>query len=102
MLNIKLISLLEEYSPIKSELKEEMSLYHDLNISGDDADEFLHKYSEAFNVSISNLDFADYFPSEGDPIFPAIIRFITGRKNREYKRLTIKNLQEAIEAKVLK
>jgi hypothetical protein len=87
---------------MKENLKSETSLYHDLNIYGDDANEFLTKYSRIFDVSIRNLNFAEYFPSEGDSILPTILRFITGRKRKKYKKLTLQQLQDSIETKELK
>lgn len=102
MLDKKLIDLIEEYNPLKECLMEDMSLYHDLNIYGDDADELLIKYSEMFNVSLSSFNFKDYFPFEGDEFVSAIIRFFTRKKRPELKRLTISHLQDAIELKELK
>lgn len=102
MLDVKLIELIEQYNSSNKGLSEDMSLFHDLNIYGDDADELLEKYSEEFNVSLTNFKFSDYFPFEGDPIIPVIVSIIFKKKGKEFKRLTIRNLQEAIISKELK
>ncbi|MGV8138344.1 MAG: DUF1493 family protein [Mangrovibacterium sp.] len=102
MLDNRLINLIEEYSPLKEDLKSETSLYHDLNIYGDDADELLTKYSKIFGVSIKNLSFTEYFPSEGDSVLPTILRIIRGKKREKYKKLTLQQLQDSIETKELK
>lgn len=39
---------------------------------------------------------ADYFSNEGGPILPAIIRFLTNRKKRERKVLTVAHLEKGI------
>ncbi len=102
MINKKLIELIEQYHSSDKGLSEDLSLFHDLNIYGDDADELLGKYSEEFNVSMANFKFSDYFPFEGDPIIPFIVRFISKKKEKQFKRLTIRNLQEAIILQELK
>src|SRR5687767_11367336 len=47
-----------------SELRSSSRLLHDLKIDGDDASELLAEYAEAFQVDLSQLDFASYFRSE--------------------------------------
>lgn len=98
-INSNLIKLIEEYTGSLAGFAniENMSLYHDLSIYGDDADELLVKYACLFNVSMSHFRFKDYFPEEGDPMFDAIKNLL--KKVREYKRLTIGDLQKGIENK---
>jgi hypothetical protein len=74
---------------------EDMGLYHDLDIYGDDADELLTKYSKMFNVSLEGFRFSDFFPNEGSTL-GEIWRFITLRPKKIYKRLTIGDLQNGI------
>lgn len=101
VLNVRFKEFLESYFSDKEELNAETCLYHDLTIYGDDADEFLQKYSEIFNISIPPFQFADYFPYEGDIILPAIIAKLSEKRRKEYKRLTISQLQNSIETKIL-
>jgi uncharacterized protein DUF1493 len=68
----------------------------DLGIYGDDADEFLMAFSKEFNVDISNFPIGSYFSDEGDIILPAIIRFLTNKKRKERKNLTVGDLEKAI------
>jgi hypothetical protein len=68
----------------------------DLAITGDDADEFLVAFGKEFNVDVSKFPAGDYFDDEGDPILPAIIRFLTNKKKRKRKPLTVGQLEKAI------
>lgn len=92
-----LIKLIEEYTGSLKAFSDigNVSLYHNLSIYGDDADELLSKYSSLFNVSMDEFHFNDYFPEEGDQIF-SFLKGLFSRRNKEYKRLTIMNLQEGI------
>ena len=96
-INRDLIHLIEEYAGSIEALPdiENISLYHNLSIYGDDADELLSKYSSLFNVSMNEFHFNDYFPEEGDEIF-GFIKGLFTRKRKEYKQLTIRDLQEGI------
>ena len=44
-------------------------LFHDLGITGDDADELLTDYVDAFQVHMTGFKFTDYFTSEPPSIF---------------------------------
>lgn len=96
-MNRDLIKLIEEYAGSLEDFPdiENVSLYHDLSIYGDDADELLSKYSSLFHVSLDEFHFNDYFPEEGDPIFGMIKDLFRGEEKR-YKDLTIKDLQDGI------
>jgi hypothetical protein len=74
----------------------ETSIEQDLNIYGDDSDEFLIAFGKEFNVNVSQFPIGDYFSGEGDKILPAIIRFFTNRKKRERKILTVGHLEKAV------
>jgi hypothetical protein len=76
-----------------------MSLYHDLGIWGDDADELLEAYADKFGVEIAPFRWTDYFPNEGNPVWELLKNLFRARK--EYKRLTIADLQRGIENKEL-
>ena len=101
-INSDLIHLIEDYVSISvdSDL-ENLSLYHDLGIYGDDVDELLNEYINKFNVSISNFHSTDYFPNEGDEILKTVWNLIT-RKKKTYKRLTIGDLHKGISEGKLK
>jgi acyl carrier protein len=74
------------------------SLENDLGVYGDDGVELIIKFGKELNVDISRFMAADYFSPEGDPILPAIIRLITGKKQRKLKELTLQHLEWAIRA----
>lgn len=82
----------------EEEVTESASLEDDLGVSGDDAVEFLIAFGKEFNVDVSKFMAADYFSPEGDFILPAIIRFFTGKRKRERKKLTVLQLAKAVEA----
>ncbi|MCD7931080.1 MAG: DUF1493 family protein [Tannerellaceae bacterium] len=76
-----------------------LRLYHDLNIYGDDVDDFFDEYQKLFDVTIHPFNFTDYFPEEGWD-WSSIVRFFTGKENT-YKELTIADLQKGIDNKEL-
>jgi len=70
-----------------------LRLEKDLNIYGDDAVEFLEKFSKKFNVNITNFNFDQYFNPEIDKIS----LFLKNIFNKNIKSdLTINDLKEAI------
>lgn len=71
---------------------------NDLGVTGNDAVEFIVAYGKAFNVDVSKFMAADYFEGEGDKILQAIIRFLSGRKKKTRKVLTVGNLEKGIHA----
>jgi acyl carrier protein len=71
-------------------------LEDDLQITGDDAVDFLIAFGERFNVDVSEFKAAEYFEPEGDIILPAIIRLFKGEKKRKLKVLTLGHLENAI------
>lgn len=68
-----------------------------LILKGDDAIEFILKYSKHFNVDVSNFMAADYAEPEGDKVLPYIIRFITGRQKKKLKKLLVGHLEKGME-----
>lgn len=69
----------------------------DLILSGDDAIEFILKYSKYFKVDVSNFMAADYVEPEGDKIFPFFIGLITGRRKGKLKKLLVGHLEKGME-----
>lgn len=80
------------------EVTRNAAIEEDLGVTGDDAMELLVEYGKAFNVDVTKFMAADYFSAEGDPILPAIIRFLTNKKKRKSKILTIGHLEKGIHA----
>ncbi|MDR2909751.1 MAG: DUF1493 family protein [Bacteroidales bacterium] len=99
MIDPRLIELIEEYATLPNGDIENICLYHDLKIYGDDADELLEVYAARFGVSVPPFCRTDYFPNEGDPVWDVARSLFRGRK--EYKCLTIADLQKGIEDKKL-
>lgn len=101
MIENDLIVLIEEYTGhLVTDNIENLCVYHDLNIYGDDADELLSKYAKTFAVSLNDFHFTDYFPNEGDSIIETLKSLFTGKK-QNYKPLTLGDLQKGIENKEL-
>lgn len=66
----------------------------DLNLTGDDAEEFLEEYAKRFNVDMSQFQIQKYFHSE--PMnFLFWIKKIVGIRNKE--KLTFRDLLNGIE-----
>lgn len=103
-LNSKLEFLLKRYSSKKqSDYTLEDSLYHDLGIFGDDADEFFDEYSKMFNVNVSNLNLNTYFPGETDPLLN-IVKKLFGRRlgtDKVYSRISIQDLIVGINSGII-
>jgi acyl carrier protein len=82
----------------KKPLLPDTSLEKDLGMIGDDAVEFLNVFSKEFDVDLSKFKIEKYSYSEGDSILPAIIRFLTGKKNPKQRELTLGDLEKAVVA----
>lgn len=67
-----------------------ISPYHDLGISGDDAFELLKEIGERFDVSFAGFQFDRYFPQEAEALGEHFSRLLGRRPKRE--RLTIQHL----------
>ncbi len=91
-----LLKLINDYSPIRCQGRDEERLYHDLRISGDDAADFLDKYSILFNVNIGNFQFSDYFPHEGASLVANLMGLHIA-PGQPYKDLTIADLLTGIQ-----
>lgn len=76
-------------------------LEDDLQITGDDAIEFIIAFGKTFSVDVSTFNAAEYFEPEGDIILPAIIRFLKGDKKKQYEVLTLGDLEDAVISKKL-
>ena len=74
----------------KKEIAQDSRLEEDLNITGDDAVEFIIEFGKEFNVDVSNFKADAYFYEEGISI---ISNFLFSHKK---KVLTIKDLIIAI------
>jgi acyl carrier protein len=85
----------------KKKITRETSIEKDLKIRGDDSDEFIIAFGKEFCVDVSQFPIGDYFGDEGDPVLPAIIRAVRGKKKKQKKKLTVGHLEKAIIARRL-
>jgi hypothetical protein len=67
---------------------------NDFNIYGDDAVEFIMKFSNEFNIDISSFNFNHHFSPESDKVS---LFFLTLLKKIKVKDLAINDLKQAIE-----
>lgn len=81
-------------------LTRELSLEKDLDVTGDDADDFMGKFFERFKVEHGDFEFQRYFSVEGfNPL--EIIGMIFSKKIRQkYDKipLTLGMLEKAVES----
>lgn len=92
-----LYSLISDISGVRKELSDSTRIYHDLFISGDDADELLEKIHAKFGTEFEELDFSAYFPEETDSfIWHFAMRLGVKCKKKE---MTIGHLLDVIRKK---
>jgi hypothetical protein len=78
--------LLEELGEYKTQIYKDTLVERDLGITGDDAVDFIVKYSEKFTVDITDFEYSRYFNHE-----PAAFRFF-----RKVEPLSIGDLENGI------
>ena len=101
-INDEVIALLRHYLGKNVVVTSMTQLYQDLNIYGDDADEFLTAFSEKFGVDMNSFRFADYFPHEGmSPIdIVRIVARVFGHRDLSKKPLTVGHFVSVAKRKV--
>jgi hypothetical protein len=83
----------------KFPLTNDVRLYEDLGIYGDDAVDFIVAFGKEFNVDVSNFLAADYFKGEGiDIITPILNLFKSKHLIVNKKSLTLGHLEKSIKA----
>lgn len=73
-------------------------LEEDLGLYGDDAIEFMLKYSDRYNVDIKRFMAADYFSSESRSTLSTILSSFFSKRSSSKKSLTIRHLYEGIKS----
>lgn len=89
-----LLTILEEYV-WKSHIDDQSKIYQDLRIAGDDAWELLERIRHDFGVDFTGMNFANYFPSEGEVQIERLERLFRFAPKR--KPLTVGHLLQVIE-----
>jgi hypothetical protein len=79
-----------------------LNLEKDLDLTGDDADDFMGKFFEKFRIEHGDFDFDRYFSPEGFNLFVVIGFAFSKKSRRKYDKepLTLGMLEKAIEAGV--
>lgn len=94
----------EQRGTYKFKLTRDLDLETDLEIYGDDVQEFFESFSIEFGVDISKFDASKYFSPEGDPFIAKIVSWIFRlklKKDIQRQLITLGDLEKAIEDKVL-
>jgi acyl carrier protein len=79
-----------------NKISEETSLFHDLGVDGDDAQDFLNEFSRVFGVNMSKFHYSEFFGSEGAPSPLAFIKEILMEAHyKQKKRLRVIDLFQA-------
>ncbi|MFM0069402.1 DUF1493 family protein [Paraburkholderia aspalathi] len=78
------------------------SLENDLDLTGDEADDFMGKFFEKFKVEPGDYDFRRYFSEEGFNLFATIAMPFFKKKRKKYDKdpLTVAMLERAINSGV--
>lgn len=78
-------------------LDRDTSLEDDLDITGDDAVDFMRNFFDYFNVDIGDIDLRRYFYGEGSFLY-IFIKLIFNKKSEKSKMLplTLRMLEKAI------
>lgn len=77
-------------------LTRETTIEKELQITGNDAVDFMVTFGKYFDVDVSMFMAADYFESEGIDILGPFSRMFTCKKEKEKKKLTIGHLVKGI------
>ena len=95
----KIVKLLEQENLLHNvnNITIETSINEDLMIDGEDAYEFLKKYSHVFNVDISEFPFNKYFGNEGWGCLTFFLSFFNKKEFNQVLPLKIQDLIEGIE-----
>ncbi len=92
-MNHDLLNFLKEQLGENKNYSPDIMLYKDLNLYGEEAYDFLIRFSQKFSVDILNFNFSRHFPPEIDIISHTIFNLF---KNKKYLDLTIADLEKAI------
>ena len=95
IVNDQLLEILRVYAGNRIRLRDDLTLYHDLELSGEDAWEFLADVEREFRVSFKCFDFSAYFPHAGEDLYYKIGK-IFGFKATKFRRFTIGHLRRVV------
>ena len=96
--------IIKQRGTYKFKLTRGLDLETDLEIYGDDVEEFIESFSIEFEVDVSRFDASKYFSPEGDPFIAKIASWILRLKAKKVIQrlpITIGDLEKAIEDKIL-
>lgn len=73
-------------------------LEDDLDLTGDDADDFMGKFFERFPVKYGDYEFHRYFSEEGFNLFSILLLSFSKKQRKKYEKeaLTVGMLEHAI------
>jgi hypothetical protein len=93
----QLAGMIQRIAVTRKPISRTTAIYHDLHISGDDADELLTDIWKRFDLSSEKkMNFAAYFPNETESLGHYWISKL-GFSRRKFRRLTVGHLIAVIE-----
>lgn len=89
------LAILHDFARPRKGIDDATRIYHDLLISGDDADEMLQRIHAACGTTFEGFDFNAYFPNETESLF-ARIALLFGWSDK--KSITVGHLLKVVES----
>lgn len=98
---LKVRDFVAQYWKVKREkLSETTRLAQDLGFDGDDAAEFMEKFSETFNVDLTSFNFTRHFgPEAAFNPFYSLYLLLFNRKKLRQDPITLRDLVAAVRNK---
>ena len=90
-----LAKILNYFAGRSGPIAEDMRIYHDLGIGGDDASELLEEIHSTYGTLWTGLQFDTYFPNEGEVFWKLWARRF-GVKEAKLKPMTVRHLLDVI------
>jgi len=92
----ELFELLRRTSAERKPIDGSTAIYHDLQITGDDAHDLLERLSKRYSISFKNFDFHRYFPYETEAVY-FWLKAKVGLRDNVRPALTVEHLLAVIE-----
>lgn len=95
-LRSEILRIVQHVCSTKKHLGDDVELYHDLSLFGDDAYEIFEEIHNKYGTDFGKFEFSDYFPNETEPIYHWR-RKIFGYRDRNRKSFTFGHLVRVVE-----
>lgn len=93
---IKIVNFIEKETGFSKErVSLKTRLFQDIKIDGDDAEDFLLKFSEVFDVDMTGFEFYRYFNKEGLDSFSIVKSLFGFGKHHSMDDITVEMLEKS-------